>query len=62
MTITLPSMKELFTGELAINGNWVVANLDTAIPWPTKVVKVSFRFDEIVSSYTVLYRARCSVP
>ena len=43
MTITLPSMKELFTGELAINGNWVVANLDTAIPWPTKVVKVSFR-------------------
>jgi hypothetical protein len=43
MPITLPSTKELLTGDLAVNGNWVVANLDTAIPWPTKVVKVTFR-------------------
>ena len=43
MSITLPSMKELFTGDLAVNGNWVVANLETGIPWPSKVVKVTFR-------------------
>ena len=43
MPITLPSMQELLTGELAVNGNWVVANLDTGIPWPTKLVKVTFR-------------------
>jgi methylamine utilization protein MauJ len=43
MSITLPSMKDLMTGELAVSGNWVVANLDTQIPWPTKLVKVTFR-------------------
>jgi hypothetical protein len=43
MPITLPSMGDLLTGELAVNGNWVVANLDTAIPWPAKLVKVTFR-------------------
>ncbi len=26
-----------------MNGNWAVANLDTQIPWPTKVTKVRFR-------------------
>jgi hypothetical protein len=36
-------MRELLTGELAVNGNWVVANLDTAIPWPMELVRVAFR-------------------
>jgi hypothetical protein len=43
MPIALPSMRDLFTGELAVNGNWVVANLETGIPWPTKLVKITFR-------------------
>jgi hypothetical protein len=43
MPIALPSPKDLFTGELAVNGNWVVANLDSGVPWPTKLVKITFR-------------------
>jgi len=42
MPIALPSMNELITGELAVNGNWVVANLDTQIPWPNNLTKVTF--------------------
>lgn len=41
--ITLPTTKELITGDLAVNGDWVVANLETGIPWPSKVVKFVFR-------------------
>src|SRR6516225_3032960 len=43
MPIALPSLNDLFTGELAVNGYWVVANLDTGVPWPTKLVKVTVR-------------------
>jgi hypothetical protein len=43
MPIALPSLKDLFTGELAVSGNWVVANLDSGVPWPTKLVKITFR-------------------
>jgi hypothetical protein len=43
MPIVLPSIQELISGELAVSGNWVVGNLDTHIPWPTTVTKVTFR-------------------
>jgi hypothetical protein len=43
MPSTLSSMQELLTGDLAVAGNWVVGNLDLGIPWPTKLVKVTFR-------------------
>jgi hypothetical protein len=43
MPVTLPTVRQLISGELAVNGNRAVPNLDTQIPWPTRVTQVGFR-------------------
>lgn len=34
---------DILVGDLAELGNWLVANVETSIPWPTSTAKVSFR-------------------
>jgi hypothetical protein len=39
----IPTLADLLVGELAEGGNWVVANVRSAIPWPLRVQAVEFR-------------------
>jgi hypothetical protein len=34
---------DIIVGDLAEPGNWLVANVETSIPWPTSISKVNFR-------------------
>lgn len=43
MHIEIPKLKDIFVGELAKNGNWIVANLESSVAWPTTVTKIVFR-------------------
>jgi hypothetical protein len=38
-----PTTATVITGELAQNGNWVVACVDPQIPWPTSTQKIIYR-------------------
>jgi hypothetical protein len=40
---TIPTAKELFVGDLAAVGYWVVANVQSSVPWPLQVETVEFR-------------------
>jgi hypothetical protein len=40
---TIPEPKDIFVGELAQNGDWIVANIDTSIAWPVKAGKFKYR-------------------
>ena len=35
--------KDIFQGEIAQNGNWIVANISGSIAWPVEVQKIRFR-------------------
>jgi hypothetical protein len=39
----MPTVAELFVGDLAEPGNWVVANVRSAVAWPLQVETVDFR-------------------
>jgi hypothetical protein len=39
----IPTLKELFVGELAEVGNWVIANVRSAVAWPLRVQALDFR-------------------
>jgi len=38
-----PTVAEIFVGDLAVVGNWVVANVRSSVAWPLKVETVEFR-------------------
>jgi hypothetical protein len=40
--LEIPTFDQMFTEEIYSRGNWVVANLDTDIPWPIKATKFNF--------------------
>ena len=40
--LTIPEAKDVICGELAIPGDWVVANIATNMFWPVKAQKVAF--------------------
>jgi hypothetical protein len=44
---TIPEPKDVFVGELAQNGDWVVANIDTTMAWPVKAEKFKYRGKEV---------------
>lgn len=41
--VEFPKLNDIFVGETAVNGNWVVANVESAVGWPLKVTKLIFR-------------------
>lgn len=41
--LTIPEPKDVIRGELAVPGDWVVANITTHMSWPVKAQKVSYR-------------------
>src|SRR5271169_3150633 len=41
--IKTPTLAELFVGDLAAVGNWVVANVRSSVAWPLQVQVVDFR-------------------
>lgn len=41
--IKTPTAAELFMGDLAAVGNWVVANVRSSVAWPLQVEIVEFR-------------------
>jgi hypothetical protein len=43
LSLRIPEAKEVIVGELAERGEWVVANVQTASPWPVKSQKVIYR-------------------
>jgi hypothetical protein len=45
--IKTPTIAELFVGDLAAIGNWVVANVHSAVAWPLQVEVVDFRGHKI---------------
>jgi hypothetical protein len=45
--IRTPSVTELFVGDLAAIGNWVVANVRSSVAWPLQVEVVEFRGNRI---------------
>ena len=42
---TIKEFKDAFTGELLVNGDWIVANVETTMAWP--VEKQKFRFMDL---------------
>ncbi len=40
---TIPDPKEVFVGELARHGDWVVGNVDTTMAWPVTAGKFKYR-------------------
>jgi hypothetical protein len=40
--LTIPEAKDVICGELAVPGDWVVANIATNMFWPVKAQKVAF--------------------
>lgn len=38
--LTIAEPKAVIRGELAVPGDWVVANIDTHMSWPVKAQKV----------------------
>lgn len=47
--IKTPTVAELFVGDLAAIGNWVVANVRSSVAWPLQVEVVDFRGHRILS-------------
>jgi hypothetical protein len=45
--LTIPEAKDVIVGELAQNGDWIVASVDTRIAWPVKAQKFKYRGAEI---------------
>lgn len=45
--VRIPDAKEVFVGELAERGEWIVANIQTRSVWPVKAQKVSFRGESV---------------
>jgi hypothetical protein len=45
--IKAPTIAELFVGDLAAIGNWVVANVRSSVAWPLQVEVVDFRGRQI---------------
>jgi hypothetical protein len=43
--VTIKEFKDAFTGELLVNGDWIVANVETTMAWP--VEKQKFRFMDL---------------
>lgn len=43
--LEIPKLKDIFSGDIAKNGNWVVANLDTSLSWPVEAQKVEYLGD-----------------
>jgi hypothetical protein len=43
----IPELKDVLVGELAVRGNWVVANVQTSSFWPVNAQKVSYRGETI---------------
>lgn len=43
MILEIPELKDVIKGELAKNGDWVVANIDTQMSWPLRSQKVRYR-------------------
>jgi hypothetical protein len=41
--IRIPTVAELFVGDLAAIGNWVVANVRSSVAWPLQVEVIEFR-------------------
>jgi hypothetical protein len=39
---SIRELKDVFTGELLVNGYWIVANVETTMAWP--IEKQKFRF------------------
>ena len=44
---TIPEPKDIFVGELAQNGDWIVASIDTSMAWPVKAEKFKYRGKEV---------------
>jgi hypothetical protein len=40
--LTIPEEKDVICGELAVPGDWVMANIATNMFWPVKAQKVAF--------------------
>jgi hypothetical protein len=40
---TIPEPKDVFVGELAQHGDWVVVNVDTSMAWPVTAGKFKYR-------------------
>ena len=45
--LTIPEAKDVIVGELAQNGDWIVASVDTRFAWPVKAQKFKYRGAEI---------------
>src|SRR6516162_6132978 len=45
--LIIPEIKDVFVGELAERGEWIVANIQTNGPWPVKAQKVLYRGETI---------------
>jgi hypothetical protein len=43
--LEIPKLKDILSGDIAKNGNWVVANLDTSLSWPVEAQKVEYLSD-----------------
>jgi hypothetical protein len=41
--LEIPTHEEVFVGELAERGDWIVANIQTGVPWPVNAQKVMYR-------------------
>ena len=44
---TISEPKDVFVGELAQNGDWIVASIDTSMAWPVKAEKFKYRGKEV---------------
>ncbi len=45
--MNFPRLEDLFVGDLGVDGNWVVANIEGSIAWPNGVTKASFRSRDV---------------
>jgi hypothetical protein len=43
----IPDVRDVIIGELAVNGNWIVANVQTTSAWPVTSQKVRYRGDDV---------------
>jgi len=41
--VKIPTIKEIFVGDIARSGNWIVACVKSGVAWPVRVTNVKFR-------------------